>query len=444
MVFGGLDAEDLEAFAGNLMMEHYDPWRVKHIQKTPVFAPVESVRKVPTWNKSLAQSRSVTESFSEADSISHSVEHSVSRGRSVADSVAFTEGEQESYTLGRNSSTTESHNWGNSEAVSGAHTTGTAVSHGRSRGRSTSDGSTDSYGTNTAVGWSQGDGRHTATSTSEGQSMLPPRDDLLGSDGPVVGVSTHAGTTEGHSSFSGASGMHGSSTGHANSRMQSESESEIDGTAFSSADTEGWSRGWSEGHGVAETQGESEAWTHGKNRSTTRGTTITNSESVTDGYSDTVGKTFTRGEAFTEGETITHGESVTVSPFYEYVREEIETPTFLTPEEQKLLVMQKLARIPKQYFLVKAPESHDCIIRAPYVGDPTITKRRLAAGLESVYSALPCYTTLEHHDHNDHGADDVIEHGDHDNDDVIDVEVQEMRAPQNAKALPSPTNPDYS
>jgi len=101
MVFGGLDVEDLEAFAGNLMMQHYDPWRVKHIQKTPVFAPVESVRKVPTWNTSRAESQAVTESFSEADSSSHSVEHSISHGRSVADAVACTEGESASYTQGR-------------------------------------------------------------------------------------------------------------------------------------------------------------------------------------------------------------------------------------------------------------------------------------------------------------------------------------------------------
>jgi hypothetical protein len=199
---------------------------------------------------------------------------------------------------------------------------------------------------------------------------------------------------------------------------------------------------------VAETQGESEAWTHGKNRSTTRGTTITNSESVTDGYSDTVGKTLTRGEAFTNGETISHGESVTVSPFYEYVREEIETPTFLTPEEQKLLVMQKLARIPKQHFLIKAPESSDCVIRAPFVGDPMITQRRLAAGLESVYAALPCYTNLAQHDQGNGGDDSntSIDHG-HDggddvgnnDDDVIDVEVQEVCKSESAKALPSPT-----
>jgi hypothetical protein len=435
VIFGGLYSQDLQIFADNLLMQHFNPRAIKHIQRTPVFAPVESVRRVPTWNKSFAESRSVTESFSEADSVSHSVEHSVSRGRSIADSVAFTEGESEAYTQGRNSSSTESHNWGTSETLSGAHTTSTAVSHGRSRGRGSSNGTTDSYGNSAASGWSEGEGRHSATSTGEGQNMLPPRDGVLFDDPTVVGISTHTGVTEGQSSFSGASGLHGSSAGHASSRMQSSSEAEMDSTSVSEADTEGWSRGVQEGFGVAHQTGESEAWTHGTNRSTTRGTTVTNSESVADGYSDTVGKTFTRGESLTEGETITHGESYTLSPFYEYRREEIEAPTFLTPEEQKLLVMQKLARIPKMHFLVKAPESPDCVVRAPFVADPTITKRRLAAGLQSVYSALPCYTTLEQHDQGhdvDHGTDDG------DVNDVIDVEVHEVNNTQRSRALPSP------
>src|SRR5438874_854913 len=264
MVFGGLDAEDLEAFAGNLMMQHYDPWRVKHIQRTPVFAPVESVRKVPTWSTSNAYSQSVTENYSEANSISHSVQQSVSRGRSIADSIALTEGESESYTQGRNSSTTESQNWGTSETQSGAHTTGTAVSQGRSRGRSSSDGTTDSYGTSAASGWSQGEGKNSATSTGEGQSMLPPDEGILFTDDPeVVGLSTHSGTTEGQSSSSGISGMRGTSVGHASSRMHSTNVGEMDSTSVSSADTEGWSRGWNEGHGIARTDGESEAWTHG-------------------------------------------------------------------------------------------------------------------------------------------------------------------------------------
>ena len=83
---------------------------------------------------------------------------------------------------------------------------------------------------------------------------------------------------------------------------------------------------------------------------------------------------------------------------------------------------------------MKAPESADCVVRAPYVGDPTITKRRLAAGLASVYSSLPCYTRLTHHDYGDHGGGA--------SDDVIDVEVQEVRTPENTKALPSPTAED--
>jgi hypothetical protein len=263
--------------------------------------------------------------------------------------------------------------------------------------------------------------------------MLPPEERVFfQEDSEVIGLSAHTGSSEGRSSSSGINGMSGSSAGHARSRMLSESDSESSSTSFSNADTagfsesEGWSSGWNESHGAAQTEGESEAWTRGTNRSTTRGHKITNSESVTDGYSDTVGKTFTRGQAFTEGETTTHGESFTVSPFYEYDREEIEAPTFLTPEEQKLLVMQKLARIPKMHFLIKAPESNDCIIRAPYVGDPIITKRRLAAGLQSVYNALPCYTSLEHRDDGD----------------VIDVEVHEVCKPQRANALPAPAEED--
>jgi hypothetical protein len=458
IIFGGLDHEDLEVFANNLMLQHYNPLAIKHIQKSPVFAPVESVRKVPTYSTSKAYSQSVTENYSEADSVSHSIQHSTSRGRSIADSVAFTEGESESYTQGRNSSSTESHNWGHAESRNGArtlsqaHTAGTAVSHARGHGRSTSDGTTDSYGTSSASGWSQGEGRSSGSSAGEGQAMLPPEERLFFQEDPeVIGLSAHTGSSEGRSSSSGINGMSGSSAGHARSRMLSESDSESDSTSLSSADTsglsesEGWSSGWNEGYGVANTNGESEAWTRGTNRSTTRGNTVTNSESVTDGYSDSVGKTFTRGQAFTEGETTTHGESFTVSPFYEYAREEIEAPTFLTPEEQKLLVMQKLARIPKMHFLVKAPESADCIVRAPFVGDPIITKRRLAAGLQSVYSALPCYTTLEQHDHGNSGNVMITrgaaarDNGGDNADGVIDVEVQEVCKSESAKALPSPT-----
>jgi hypothetical protein len=217
--------------------------------------------------------------------------------------------------------------------------------------------------------------------------------------------------------------------------MVSDSSNESDSTTRSRADTvglsesEGCSSGWNEGHGIAHTDGESEAWTSGTNRSTTRGTTVTNSEQFTDGYSDSVGHTDTRSIGFTEGETITQSESFTLSPFYEYVREEIETPVFLTPEEQKLLVMQRLSRIPKQHFLVKAPESKDCVVRAPYVADPSISKRRLAAGLDAVHAQFQFYITLEQLNAGNARRD-------RDDTDIVDVEVEEVQTP--AAALPSP------
>jgi len=277
--------------------------------------------------------------------------------------------------------------------------------------------------------------------------MLPPDPGALLGGEEVIGLSTHTGATDGSASFAGTSGMAGTSAGYAYNHMHATSDQEMENSSFSTADsegvaeTEGWSVGSHDDHGIAHQSGASEAWTRGTNRSTTRGTTITNTEAVTDGDSDTVGKTLTRGKALTEGETITHGESVALTPFYEYVREEIETPIFLTPEEQKLLVMQKLANIPKQHFLVKAPDSPDCVVRAPHVPDPSITKRRLATGLESVYSALPCYTRLEQHNH-----DGIVHHDDGtvevDVNDVIDVVAHEVRRPQRARVLPSPAVDD--
>ncbi len=87
--------------------------------------------------------------------------------------------------------------------------------------------------------------------------------------------------------------------------------------------------------------------------------------------------------------------------------------------------MRRLANMPIQYFVVRTPDSPDCVVTAPHVPDPVITKRRLAAGLASVYSALPCYTRVEQH-----GADEVI--------DVEVRRVPEVQKPQISKPLPSP------
>jgi hypothetical protein len=448
LITGGLSPDDLKAFGDYFLMDYFDPLRIKYIQKTPSHAPVETVRKVTTYNTSKALSQSKTENYSEADSTSHAVQHSVAHGHSVADSLAETEGEQESYTHGVNSSNTESHNWGTADSLSGshtqsqAHTDGIATAHGRSHGRSSSDGTSDSYSTNAASGWSRGNGRNSSTNSSEGQTMREPEEGLLfESDPEIINLSSHTGAAEGTSSFTGTSGATSSSAGQAHNSVKSKSDTESDSASTSSADTvgssdtDGWSTTWNEGHGTAHTEGNNEAWTRGNNRSTTRGNTITNSEQVSDGYTDTVGNTITRGKAVTEGVTITSGESETVTPFYEYRREEIETPVFLSPEEQKLLVMQELSQIPKRHFFLKAPGSKPCLIRAPYVADPIITKRRLAAGLQTVYSSLPCYTTVTQqgpgNDHQHDGSDGTA------TGDIIDVEVREVNGAQHVPAHPS-------
>ena len=436
LLFGGLDYQDLEAFANNLLLDHFDPWMVKHIQRTPVFAPVESIREVPTYSSSHAFATSLTESITASDSTSHSVQQSRSRGRSVADSVAHSEGEQESYTLGRNSSDTESYNYGTTDTVSSAHTTGAAVSHGRTRGSSISDGTTDGYGTGSARGSSRDAGTSSGSNASESLNMLPPKN-AVAFNGPLVGVSTQSGTNANRSASSGTNQMESRSAHHANNHVRSTSDAVNDSTSVISSDTDGRSRGVQEGFGVTHQNGESEAWSRGTTRSTTRGNTVSHSEQVTDGFSDTVGHTDSHSNAVTHGETITRGTAVSMTPFYEYRREEIESPTFLTPEEQKLLMMQKLARIKKMHFSVKAPESSDQIVRAPYVADPMITKRRLAAGLEFVYADLPCFTTLEQQDCEASTSEDDCAA-----DDVIDAEAYEVRAEPTVRALPSPAPTD--
>jgi hypothetical protein len=269
--------------------------------------------------------------------------------------------------------------------------------------------------------------------------MLPVEErmfEFLEEEPEVVGLSTNASNTDGRSSMSGRNGMTGSSSGRANSRVRSTNESEMDTTSASTSDTDGWSHSTQEGFGVSDQRGTQEAWGHGTNRSTTQSQTVTNSEQLSSGHSNSVGHTSTRGGAFTKGQTIMHGKSVALTPFHEYVREEVEVPQFYSPDEQHVLVKQRIHRIPKRHFLLKVPGSKDCLIRAPEVPDPTISERRLTTGLDVVYTALPCYTSVDQDGRAanskpvDHGADDVV-----------DVEeVHEVPPAPASRALPSPTD----
>ena len=74
IIFGGLAPQDLQVFADMLLLDHFDPWMIKHLQLSPVFAPVKTMIEVPTYSTSESVSTAFTENVSMADNTSHSVE----------------------------------------------------------------------------------------------------------------------------------------------------------------------------------------------------------------------------------------------------------------------------------------------------------------------------------------------------------------------------------
>ena len=253
--------------------------------------------------------------------------------------------------------------------------------------------------------------------------MLPPEEGMLFTQDPeVVSLSSRTGSTTGASSSVGTNTMQGSSSASAYSTSASESTNSMDTVSASSSDTigesdaEGWGVALTEGGGIAHQTGESESFSTGRNWNEIRGTTTTDSESITEGFGETHGETVTEGQATTTGETNTRGESTSLAPFYEYIREEIETPVFMSPEEQRLLVKQRLKRVLKAHILVIPPDRPDCILTAPFVDTVTIGAKRLNKDLMEINAAA---------------ANDRV------SPDVIDVEVRVIAESQ-PLALPSP------
>jgi hypothetical protein len=438
ILFPGIAAEDLEVFAKTTLLKTFNPLAVKHVQRTPIFVPKESRRLVKTLSVSQALSASTTESKSKAESVSFSQQSSVTRGRSIGESLAHSEGGSESHTQGRNSSTTESSNWSRTDSQNSTHTrshshsSGQAASHGRGHASSTGSANTQSRGQQSASGQSQGVGTNTGTSSGEGQTMLPPEEGLLFDKDPeVVSLSTHTGATAGESSFVGSNTMQGFSSALAQSTTASESSNSIDtvsastSNSVSESESDGSGVAMTEGDGIAHQIGESESDTTGTNWNRTRGLTVTESENMTEGLTESHGETLTEAHAVTAGETNTRGGSVSLTPFYEYVREDVLSPVFLSPEEQLLLEQQRLAKVRPFYFNILLPQQTLHPTLGPWVGEPTITRRRLAAGHDYVFGRMACTRRLADPDGQ-----------------IIEVEAREVNVVQHTPALPSPTPAD--
>jgi|RhiMetStandDraft_8_1073273.scaffolds.fasta_scaffold00616_3 hypothetical protein len=131
-----------------------------------------------------------------------------------------------------------------------------------------------------------------------------------------------------------------------------------------------------------------------------------------------------------------------MTPFYEYIREEIETPVFYTPEEQKLIEMQKLGNSMERHAVLLTPKGADYTFRIPHIPTPMMSQRRRAVRLKAVHGRESFYTPLITHEHST--ADNQrIAIGDHchaggSNDEVINVVAEVVHTPEPTNALPSP------
>jgi len=152
---------------------------------------------------------------------------------------------------------------------------------------------------------------------------------------------------------------------------------------------------WSDAHSTSESDTESTSTSEGITRSTgiSHGTSHEHRSSVTHGSNQSTTHGITEGASEEAGWT----ESETLAPFHEYhERQIVSSRTYLTPEEQTLLAIQTMKELHQAVFTLKVPDHPAIFVRAPWVDEPTITKKTLEQGLQRVH-ALPFYTSLAQH-----------------------------------------------
>jgi hypothetical protein len=354
IIFGDLAVEDLEIIAKNVMLDRYSPWALKDELTSPVFAPVETTR------------------------VSRSVSRSRSHGRGLSLPESVTEGTSESISYGTSESMTLGVQESRSEAETHGTSRGTTISHGETVTDVDSWAETDADGESWADGESEGASWAESSAMTMGQSAAMGQGMVMNPEGEELTETLHetAGTSAAFVSGMSAGGSRVHSTSYGGSRIHASSRGGARGITDSIS--ESVSESESESHTTGTTTGESLAIQHGTSEVETTGTSHSVSHGRTPSWSEE------------ESESI----SETVSPFHEYHREDIvSSRTYLTPEEQTLLGIQILKAIPKAHFALKTPENSACLIQAPWVDEPWISKRKLTESLARVY-AEPGYVRL--------------------------------------------------
>jgi hypothetical protein len=354
IIFGDLDFDDLQMLSRNAMLDRYSPWALKDELTSPVFVPVETTRV----------SRSVSHSHSNGWGLS--LPESVTEGTSASTS----QGTSESLTLGVQHSRSEALTRGTSQGR--AFATGTSMTDVDSWSESDGEGEQWAEGDNNATSWAE------SSAMSLGESAAMGEGAVLSPDGEPMSTSIHAtaGSSAAFISGMSAGGSHVQSASHGGSRMHGSARGGAHGITHSIS--ESTSETASESRTIGTTTGESFAFQCGTSEVETTGTSRTVSHGRTPSWSEE------------ESESV----SETESPFHEYHREDIvSSRTYLTPEEQTLLAIQDMKALPMAHFVLKTPESSACVMRAPWVPDPWISKRTLAEKLARVYDQ-PYYVQL--------------------------------------------------
>ena len=314
IVFGGLATNEMEELTPELMIDQFNPWRVKDELTSLEAEPYETVRHVLTEGESTAQNLTRSEETSQGQSQTQSQVQEQSHGRSLGisreDGISETVGETQTYTSG----------------------------HVSTRGRALSSGS--------------GSGSNYVSGTAE--SVLPD-----GGGGFVLGGDT----------------------------IRTASESSSRSSSSFSSDTD------SSSEGNIETMGNAYSWTRARNSS--QGQNITTSKTHGTSQSQSRGVQKGQSQSIALGLMTGRSKSVTHTPFHEYKKRRIvSSRQFLNKDEQMTMFLQKIKSLPRGHFVIKTPTHKAAFLRAPFVRDPWVSERQLAAAMERIYQQ-PFYATTE-------------------------------------------------
>lgn len=400
VVFGGSSVKDLEQIlVKEMLIDRYNPRKVKFETKTLESEPVESTRVSRTRGRSRARGQSVSHGRGTSWGHSRGEDTSSSTGRGVSKGTnrtrtkgisrgrghADSQNESNSFSIARTQGSEESE----TRSVGGSYTQ--SVARGRALSRASTFGRVTgaSHADASHSGWASG----SADGFGTGETVLPNGEDILSNH------RSHA-TSVGFSS--GSTVIDGTSEATIESEARGESESVVEGEAVTNSMSE------SRGRSV------SDSLTLGASRTTGKG--ITENENETVEASDAEGENESESETWEdstsesetwsdeESESESHGRSLefaesgseTVAPFYEYrKRHVISSRTFYTPEEQFLMGVQEVQALPTGHFVVKTSTRPAIFARAPWVSKPQLNNKALAVARAHIHTSQPYYARIE-------------------------------------------------